>query len=155
MTAHTGHWICSLLALTALFNAPQARPDGQHELLFFLSAGPSYHDVAPDDGPEDYELFLDADVLYSYLNGRFRLLGEYAASSDELELEPFDLFVFEHFVDGHSVASIDEDMIYGRGDRIGQLVFFSHLPVSLEQITDGDMLDSSIRGLGGFGSTGR
>jgi hypothetical protein len=59
--------------------------------LFFLSAGPTYHDVTPDDGPEDYEFFLDADVLYSYLNGRFRLLGEYTASTDETELERFQL----------------------------------------------------------------
>jgi hypothetical protein len=59
--------------------------------LFFLSAGPTYHDVAPDDGPEDYEVFLDVDVLYSYLNGRFRLLGEYIAATDEIELERFQL----------------------------------------------------------------
>jgi len=76
MTTYHGNWISFALALTAVFNAPPARPEGQHELLFFLSAGPSYHDVSPDDGPENYELFLDADVLYSYLNGRFRLLGE-------------------------------------------------------------------------------
>lgn len=76
MVNYNRNWISLALALMALFNAPPARPEGQHELLFFLSAGPTYHDVTPDDGPEDYEFFLDADVLYSYLNGRFRLLGE-------------------------------------------------------------------------------
>jgi len=91
MTTRNRYWIASALALTALVNAPPAQPEGQHELLLFLSAGPSYHDVAPDDGPEDYELFFDADVLYSYLNGRFRLLGEYVASTDEVELERFQL----------------------------------------------------------------
>jgi hypothetical protein len=91
MTLHTRHWISSALALMALFNVPQAWPDGQQEFLFFLSAGPSYHDVTPDDGPEDYEFAVDADILYSYLNGRFRLLGEYIASSDETELERFQL----------------------------------------------------------------
>ena len=91
MTTTKRYWIASALALIALLNTPPAWPQGQHELLLFLSAGPSYHDVSPDDGPEDYELFLDADVLYSYLNGRFRLLGEYIASTDELELERFQL----------------------------------------------------------------
>jgi len=72
----TRYWSALALALMALFNAPQTRPEGQHELLFFLSGGPTYHDVATDDGPEDYEVFLDVDVIYSYLNGRFRLLGK-------------------------------------------------------------------------------
>jgi len=83
--------ISLVLALTALFNVPPARPDGQQELLLFLSAGPTYHQVAPDDGPEDYEFDLDADILYTYLNGRFRLLGEYLAATDEVELERFQL----------------------------------------------------------------
>jgi len=91
MTTYTRYWIASTLALIALFNAPQARPEGQQDLLLFLSAGPSYHDVTPDDGPEDYEVALDADILYTYLNGRFRLLGEYIAAIDEAELERFQL----------------------------------------------------------------
>ncbi|MGB5536216.1 MAG: hypothetical protein WBN08_09955 [Thiogranum sp.] len=91
MTVHTRHPISSVFALMVLFSAPQARPEGQQELLFFLSAGPTYHEVEPDEGPEDYEFALDADILYSYLNGRFRLLGEYVASTDEIELERFQL----------------------------------------------------------------
>ena len=91
MTTYNRNWISATLALMALFNTPPARPEGQQELLFFLSAGPTYHDVAPDEGPEDYEFVLDADVLYSYLNGRFRLLGEYIASTEEMELERFKL----------------------------------------------------------------
>jgi len=91
MTTYIPNWIFLTLALMALFNAPQARPEAQHELLFFLSAGPTYHDVAPDDGPEDYEFFFDVDILYSYVNDRFRLLGEYIASTHELELERLQL----------------------------------------------------------------
>jgi len=91
MTTYNRNWISVTLALMALFNTPPARPEGQQELLFFLSAGPTYHEVAPDEGPEDYEFVLDADVLYSYLNGRFRLLGEYILSTEEIELERFKL----------------------------------------------------------------
>ncbi|MEA2080090.1 MAG: hypothetical protein U9P00_09575 [Pseudomonadota bacterium] len=91
MDLYTRHWISSTLALMALFNVPQAWPDGKQGFLFFLSAGPSYHDVTPDDGPEDYEFDVDADILYSYLNGRFRLLGEYLAATEETELERFQL----------------------------------------------------------------
>jgi len=91
MKNYNRNLIASAFALIALVSAPQARPEGQHELLFFLNAGPTYHDVTPDDGPEDYEFFFDVDVLYSYLNGDFRLLGEYIASTDEMELERFQL----------------------------------------------------------------
>ena len=79
------------LALLALFKAPPAYPEGQHELLFFVSGGPSYHHVSPDDGPEGYEIILDVDVLYSYLNGPFRVLGEFIAATDEIELERLQL----------------------------------------------------------------
>lgn len=91
MTKHTRYWVVSVAALQLLFNASLARPEGQKELLFFLSAGPTYHDTTPDDGLERYEFFLDADVLFGYVNDRFRLLGEYIASTHETELERFQL----------------------------------------------------------------
>ena len=88
---NTQYWSSIALALIVLCIPPQVRSEGQHELLFFVSAGPSYHHVSPDDGPEGYELFVDVDVLYSYLNGPFRVLGEYIAATDELELERLQL----------------------------------------------------------------
>lgn len=65
--------------------------------------------------------------------------------------QPWDLV---SSIDGEIMTTIDKDKIYQKGDRIGQLVFFTHTPVSLEQITDKDLMETSIRGLGGFGSTG-
>jgi hypothetical protein len=91
MTIDNRYWSSLALALMTLLNAPRVQPQGQHELLFFLNAGPSYHHVTPDDGAEGYEISADADVLYTYLNGPFRLLGEFVASTDEIDLERFKL----------------------------------------------------------------
>ena len=46
----------------------------------------------------------------------------------------------------------DEDVKFGRGDRIAQL---SIMPVPSVEWTEVDTLDETERGAGGFGSTGR
>jgi len=90
MTA-TRYWLPLAFTLLSLLHASQAWSTGQQELLLFPSAGPTYHDYTPDDGLQRYEFFLDADILYSYVDGRFRVLGEYLVSTDETELERLQL----------------------------------------------------------------
>lgn len=46
----------------------------------------------------------------------------------------------------------EETRVIQRGDRIAQLVF---IPVFLPGFIEDDLLDSTARGAGGFGSTGR
>jgi dUTP pyrophosphatase len=45
----------------------------------------------------------------------------------------------------------DEDFVIARGDRIAQLVV---APVTQAAMVEVDMLDDTVRGAGGFGSTG-
>ena len=91
MTLYTRYWILSAIVLTALLNSPQALPKGQHDLLLFLSGGPAYNEVSPESGPDGTEFVADADIVYSYTNGRFKILGEYLLSTDESELERLKL----------------------------------------------------------------
>jgi dUTP pyrophosphatase len=48
--------------------------------------------------------------------------------------------------------TINEDRIYHKGDRIGQLIFMNHVPVNL---CKKDRVEKTSRGTGGFGSTGK
>ena len=89
MTIYTRYWIPLAVTLMTLFSASRAWPQGQHDFLFFLSAGPTYNEVSPESGPDGYDFVADADFLYSYQYNRFRFLGEYLLSSDESELERF------------------------------------------------------------------
>jgi len=91
MTIYSRHRIAIAIALMALFNVSQAWSEGQHELLLFLSGGPTYNEVTPESGPDGSDFAADADVVYSYLNGRFKFLGEYLLSTHENELERFKL----------------------------------------------------------------
>ena len=91
MTLYTRYWILLAIVLTALLNTPQALSKGQHDLLLFLSGGPAYNKVSPEHGPDGSEFVADADIVYSYTNGRFKFLGEYLLSTDESELERFKL----------------------------------------------------------------
>ena len=91
MTNYSRYWIAIAVVLMTVFTATQARSEGQHELLLFLSGGPTYNEVTPDSGPDGLDFVADADVLYSYQNGRFKLLGEYVLSTDESELERLKL----------------------------------------------------------------
>jgi dUTP pyrophosphatase len=57
---------------------------------------------------------------------------------------------------GNFSIAVNPDKIYKQGDRIGQLVFFSHLPVQLVSVSKEEFFDNkSSRGEGGFGSTGQ
>jgi len=91
MTIYTRYRVPLAFALIAFFNATLAWSEGQHELLLFLSGGPTYNEVTPDSGPDGSDFAADADVVYSYTNNRFRFLGEYILSTDESELERFKL----------------------------------------------------------------
>jgi hypothetical protein len=91
MTLYTRYWILSAIVLTALLNSPQVLSRGQHDLLLFLSGGPAYNEVSPESGPDGTEFVADADIVYSYTNGRFKILGEYLLSTDESELERLKL----------------------------------------------------------------
>jgi hypothetical protein len=55
--------------------------------LFFADVQAVHNNSTPDDGLEDFEAIPGGDLLYTYLNGRFRFLGEYFASTKEAELE--------------------------------------------------------------------
>lgn len=87
------HRACLLLCGSALVVLPSAAlaEDGQHELLFFLSAEASHEFDVDGDPPERDEFLPTVDVLYSYTRGRFRALGEYILSSEENELERFQI----------------------------------------------------------------
>ena len=91
MATHTRYWIMFVVALMTPFNALQAESEGQHELLFFLNGGPVYHPITSEDGLQENDFILAADVIYSYLKGDFRFLTEYILSTEESELERFQL----------------------------------------------------------------
>ena len=79
------------VVLMAPFNVVQADHGSKHHWMLFLSGGPVYHQLTSDDGIQDNDLFVDADIMYSYLNGDFRFLAEYVLSTEESELERFML----------------------------------------------------------------
>jgi len=91
MMTYSRRWIPYAAALLAFFHAPLANSGGEHDFLLFLSGGPTYHMVTPYEGLEEGDIDANADVLYTYLNGRFRLLGEYNQSIHESELERLQL----------------------------------------------------------------
>ena len=47
---------------------------------------------------------------------------------------------------------IPKSKIYGVGDKVGQLLFFEQIPVTLQQVQE---VNETTRGSGGFGSTGK
>ena len=87
MATHTRYWIIFIVALLVPFNMVQAESEGEQELLFFLSGGPTYHQVTSEDGVQENDFLFTADILYSYLKGDFRFLAEYVLSTHESELE--------------------------------------------------------------------
>ena len=91
MATHLRYWIMLIVVLIAPFNIVQAESEGQHDLLFFLSAGAIHNHITPEDGVEDNDYILTADVIYSYLKGDYRFLAEYILSTEESELERFQL----------------------------------------------------------------
>ena len=92
MATHTRCWIIIfIVALMAPFNIVQAESEGEHELLFFLSGGPAYHPVTSEEGIQENDFILKADILYGYQKGDFRFLAEYILSTEESELERFQL----------------------------------------------------------------
>ena len=91
MTTHKRYWIIFVALLMAPFSAVQAMHEDQHHLMFFLSGGPTYHQITSEDGIQENDFFLDADIMYSYVNGDFRFLAEYVLSTEESELERFML----------------------------------------------------------------
>jgi len=92
MATHTRYGIVIfIVALMASFNIVQAESEGDNELLFFLSAGPAYHPVTSEDGIQENDFILKADILYGYQKGDFRFLAEYILSTEESELERFQL----------------------------------------------------------------
>ncbi len=52
-----------------------------------MIAGPKYHEVTSESRAEEWEFVIDADLVFSHLNGRFRLLGDLITSTEEIELE--------------------------------------------------------------------
>ena len=89
MAIYTRYWIILTAVLMIPFSALQAESEGQQELLFFLNGGPVYHPVTSEDGLQENNFIVAADVLYSYLKGDFRFLTEYILSTEESELERF------------------------------------------------------------------
>ena len=101
MVTYTRYWIMFVVVLMAPFNVLQAESEGRQDLLFFLSGGPVYHQVTSEEGIQENDFIVDADILYSYLKGDFRFLAEYILSTDEAELERFQ---FGWQVEEESVA---------------------------------------------------
>ena len=81
----------TLAVAAAALAAPAVDAQPQHELLFFPSVdGLEVFDESPPDTMESH-LRASADVLYSYSGDGFRMLGEYLLSTDESELERFQV----------------------------------------------------------------
>ena len=78
MATYTRYWIMFVVALMAPFNVAQATSEGQHDFLFFLNGGPTYHQVSSEDGIQENDFILGTDILYSYRKGDFRFIAEYA-----------------------------------------------------------------------------
>jgi dUTP pyrophosphatase len=55
-------------------------------------------------------------------------------------------------IDDQIYIEVDDERIYHKGDRVAQLVFSNQLDVEL---VEAQQLNSTQRGLGGFGHTGR
>lgn len=91
MVTHIRYLIILIVVLMVPFNIVQAESKGEQELLFFLSGGPVYHQVTSEDGVQENDFLLTADILYSYLKGDYRFLAEYVLSTHESELERFQL----------------------------------------------------------------
>jgi len=76
---------CMTIAMA--WSAATIAEDAQHDLLFFLSVE-KFQNLDDSIPTIDNSYVLpSADVLYAYNNARFRMLGEYVASSEETELE--------------------------------------------------------------------
>ncbi|RDH85733.1 MAG: hypothetical protein DIZ80_02050 [endosymbiont of Galathealinum brachiosum] len=79
--------ILSVILLIFSIKAVQAESDAQQDLLFFLNAGPVYHQITSEDGIEENDFTFGAGILYSYLETDLRFLAEYFISTEESELE--------------------------------------------------------------------
>ncbi len=91
MITHTRLWITLAIALIVPFSVLQAKSKGQQELLFFLSGGPVYHQISSEGGKQENDFVLGADLVYGYQKSDFRFLTEYILSTEESELERFQL----------------------------------------------------------------
>lgn len=148
MTLYTRYWILLAIVLTALLNTPQALSKGQHDLLLFLSGGPAYNKVSPESGPDGSEFVADADIVYSYTNGRFKILGEYLLSTDESELERFKLGWHEGDTIGWVGRFHSPSRYWNATYHHGQYLQTSISRPLIEQFEDdGGVLPSHISGL--------
>lgn len=68
-----------------------ATADGESELLFFVSADYLQRQSVSTPAVQSSDLTPRLDILYSYSNGPWRILGEYYATDDEAELERLQL----------------------------------------------------------------
>ena len=91
MVTYTRYWILYITVLMAPFNIVHAESEGEHEFLLFLSGGPAYHPITSEDGIQENDFIFKADALYGYQKGDFRFLAEYILSTEESELERFQL----------------------------------------------------------------
>lgn len=91
MTTYIRYLIILAVVQMIPFCTLQAETEGQQELLFFLSGGPTYHQVTSEDGIQENDFILGADIIYSYLKRDFRFLAEYILSTEESELERLQL----------------------------------------------------------------
>lgn len=91
MVIHIRNLIIFITVLIAPFNIVQAESEGQHELLFFLSANHVHNSFTSEEGQQYDDIVLSADVIYGYVKSDFRFLTEYILSTYESELERFQL----------------------------------------------------------------
>lgn len=83
-----------LLLLLASTTARAGQPGEGQELLFFGSA--EANRIDPEQLPASNDALASADILYSLTRNRFRLLGELIVSTEEIELERFQVGWLPH-----------------------------------------------------------
>ena len=115
-------FFCGLaLVLPALLQAQE------REFLLFFSIEPAFNNITNETSFKREDYSVDADIIYSYLNGRFHFLSEFIVSTEETDLERFQI----------GLMASDQSMIW-----IGRF----HSPARYWNFTyhHGDFLQTSI-----------
>ena len=115
----------------------------EYETNLSLDLNPDQWVLAvPRSSLTKYNLVLgnSVGVIDSGYRGKILFRFKYIMQPEDLRVE-----------DGRIIAFINEDRIYKRGDRIGQIIVMKHNFVESRKV---ETLSNTSRGTGGFGSTG-
>ena len=86
--------LCCLALLLCSTVTHAEHPGEGHELILFGSA--EAHRVDGDQSPSSNDGIVTADILYSLTRNRFRFLAEYILSTEEAEMERFQVGWLPH-----------------------------------------------------------